>query len=263
MISLSRFSRRGFLSGAAAFGVLESWNFRSSYSQSIDIPATHPLPQREEFVIRGAYVLTMDSALGELDSGDVHIRNGEIVAVGSGLNAPGAQVIDGANAIVLPGLVETHWHLWTTLLRGMVGHSPEQYYFPMSGALGRVFRPADVYQGVRLSTLEALYGGVTTVTDWSHNNQTREHSEANIKALADSGIRARYLYGPWQGQANTQSSNMAELERFHNEWRRYSNGDLITLGMSWRGIGNFRGLGSGSDAVQANLAELHTAKRLK
>jgi 5-methylthioadenosine/S-adenosylhomocysteine deaminase len=104
---------------------------------------------------------------------------------------------------------------------------------------------------------------VTTVTDWSHNNQTRDHSEANIQAIADSGIRARYLYGPWQGQPNTQSSDMAELERFHQEWARYSNEGLISLGMSWRGIGNFRGLGGGSAAVEANLAELKVARRLK
>ena len=106
----------------------------------------------------------------------------------------------------------------------------------MSGALGKVFQPADAYQGTRLSTMEALYSGITTVTDWSHINQTREHSEANIKAIADSGIRARYLYGPYQGQPPTQPSNMAELERFRNGWAGYSNDGLISLGMAWRGL---------------------------
>jgi 5-methylthioadenosine/S-adenosylhomocysteine deaminase len=263
MSSNIAFCRRRFLAGVATFGALGLGGLSRAAAQSRDIPSARPLPAREHFIIRGAHVLTMDPALGEFAQGDVHVRDGEIVAVGTALNAPGAMAIDGANAIVLPGLVETHWHLWTSLLRGMVGNSSDQFYFPMSGALGRVFRPADVYQGVRLSTIEALYGGVTTVTDWSHNNQTREHSEADIKAIADSGIRGRFLYGPWQGQLNTQPSNMAELERFHNEWPRYSNGDLITLGMSWRGIGNFRGLGGGSGAVEANLAELQVAKRLK
>ena len=53
---------------------------------------------------------------------------------------------------------------------------PDQFYFPMSGTLGKVFQPADAYQGTRLSTMEALYSGITTVTDWSHNNLTREHA---------------------------------------------------------------------------------------
>jgi cytosine/adenosine deaminase-related metal-dependent hydrolase len=255
--------RRRFLAGAAAFGTTSFAGAPRAWAQSSRIPTAGPLPARGHFVVRGARVLTMDPALGELTQGDVHVRNGEIVAVGPALSAPGAAVIDGSHAVVLPGLIDTHWHLWTTLLRGMVGNSPDQFYFPMSGTLGKAFTPGDVYQGVRLSTVEAIHGGVTTVTDWSHNNQTREHTEADIKAIADSGIRARYLYGPWQGQANTQSSNMAELERFHNEWSRYSNEGLISLGMSWRGIGNFRGLGGGSAAVQANMAELEVARRLK
>lgn len=255
--------RRRLLAGAAATTLLGLTGARRTSAQPAAIPNAGALPARAHFVVRGAHVLTMDPTLGEMSEGDVLVRDGEIVAVGANLAAPGASVIDGSNSIVLPGLVETHWHLWTTLLRGMVGHSPDQFYFPMSGALGKAFTPADVYQGVRLATVEALWGGVTTVTDWSHNNQTREHAEADIKAIADSGVRARYLYGPWQGQPNNQSSNMAELERFNNEWSRYANEGLISLGMSWRGIGNFRGLGAGAGVVEANMAELNVAKRLK
>ena len=255
------FNRRGFLGGVTAGGLLGL--IGKSRAQPSGIPGAGPLPPREHLVVRGAHVLTMDPALGEFERGDVHVRNGEIVAVGPAIVAPGATVIDGSNAVVLPGLVDTHWHLWTTLLRGMVGNSPDQFYFPMSGALGKAFTPVDVYQGVRLATIEALHGGVTTVTDWSHNNQTRDHAEADIKALADAGIRARYLYGPWQGQPNDKPSDMAELERFHREWSRYANEGLISLGLSWRGLGNFRGLGASPTVVEANLAELAVARRLK
>ena len=220
------------------------------------------MPNRENFVIRGAYVITMDAKLGEFSQADVHVQDGEIKGVGTNLQAPGALVIDGKNSVVMPGLVETHWHLWTSLLRGMVGHSADQYYFPMSGALGKLFRPNDVYQGVRLATIEAIYGGITTVTDWSHNNQTRDHSEANIRAISDSALRGRFYYGPWQGQSNEQPSNMVELERFKHEWANYSNQGLLSLGLSWRGLGNFRGLGAGSSVIQANLSEFKVARAL-
>ena len=46
------------------------------------------LPQRGEFVVRNAHVLTMDAALGDLPRGDVHVRNGAIVAVGADLRRP-------------------------------------------------------------------------------------------------------------------------------------------------------------------------------
>src|SRR5262249_1074483 len=72
-----------------------------------------------------------------------------------------------------------------------------------------------------------------------------------------------HLTGPWQGQPPTQPSNMAELERFKNEWSRYANDGLISLGMSWRGLHNFRGLGGGEQAADANREELAGAQRLK
>ncbi len=56
-------------------------------------------PERGEFLIRGATLLTMDPAVPDLASGDVHVRNGAIVAVAERIDAPGAQVIDGAGMI--------------------------------------------------------------------------------------------------------------------------------------------------------------------
>src|SRR5215475_3020216 len=55
-----------------------------------------PLPGRGELIIRGATVPTMDPAVGALAAGDVHLREGAIVAVGPRIEAPAAQVIDGA-----------------------------------------------------------------------------------------------------------------------------------------------------------------------
>jgi hypothetical protein len=43
------------------------------------------LPARDEFVVRSGYVLTMDGGLGDLPTGDVHVRHGQIMAVGKNL----------------------------------------------------------------------------------------------------------------------------------------------------------------------------------
>src|ERR1700750_3237255 len=69
-------------------------------------------------LIRGGYVLTMDSA-GDLPGGDVHLRDGVIQQIGRNLDEPEAEVIDASGKIVAPGLVDTHWHMWNTLLRGL------------------------------------------------------------------------------------------------------------------------------------------------
>ena len=57
-------------------------------------PSSSGLPARGEFIIRNGFILTMDAALGDIPRGSVHVRNGEIVAVGAGVNAPAAEVID-------------------------------------------------------------------------------------------------------------------------------------------------------------------------
>jgi 5-methylthioadenosine/S-adenosylhomocysteine deaminase len=69
-------------------------------------------------LIQGAHVLTMDERLGSLPRGDVLIDGDRIAAVGVGLPAEGADVIDGENRIVLPGFADTHRHMWAAMLRG-------------------------------------------------------------------------------------------------------------------------------------------------
>jgi 5-methylthioadenosine/S-adenosylhomocysteine deaminase len=164
-----------------------------------------PLPARGEFVVRGGHVLTMDATLGDLPSGDVHVRDGAIVAVGTNISVPNAQVIDGRDMIVMPGFVETHWHLWCTALRLIVrADDPNEGYFPTTIRVGRHFTPQDSYIGVRLGVAEGLLSGITTVHDWSHNTVSAQHADAEIQALKDIGIRARFSYGIGQGPRPTR-----------------------------------------------------------
>src|SRR4029453_13131860 len=72
-----------------------------------------------------ARVLTMDphlgdeSVLGQLVDADVLIVGDQIAAVGVNLSAPsGVNVIDGRGMLVMPGFVDTHDHLWQSLIRG-------------------------------------------------------------------------------------------------------------------------------------------------
>jgi 5-methylthioadenosine/S-adenosylhomocysteine deaminase len=111
------------------------------------VPVASTLPARGEVLIRGSHVMIMDARTGDVAGGDVHVRDGEIVAVGRGLATPSAEVIDGAGMIVLPGLIETHWHMWNTLLRSMAVDEQKFGYFPTSAGLGQHYLPSDMYQG--------------------------------------------------------------------------------------------------------------------
>ncbi|PYM68984.1 MAG: hypothetical protein DME03_23260, partial [Candidatus Rokuibacteriota bacterium] len=136
-------SRRSFLGGAAALTIAAG----ADVAGAVESRGTFNLPARGEFVIRSGYVMTMDPTLGDIARGDVHVKNGAIVAVGAGLKAGGADAIDGRDMIVLPGFVDTHWHMWNTLLRSMAGDKRELGYFPTVATLGKLFTPGDMYQG--------------------------------------------------------------------------------------------------------------------
>ncbi len=195
------------------------------------------LPARGEFVIRGANVLTMDATLGDLASGDVHVRNGAIVAVGQNIAAPGAEVIDGRGMICMPGLVDTHWHHWTNIFRPLVRNDVGSLgYFPVTAKFGPHYQPVDSYRSVRLGLAEALSAGITTTHNWSHNTRSPAHADAEIKAMQDVGMRGRFAYGTALGVGNDQPMDLADLARVKREGLP---GDgMITLGICSRNVGN-------------------------
>ena len=69
----------------------------TNYSSSviINMQLKEKLPARGEFIVRDAYVMTMDPMLSDLAETDVHIRNGEIISVGKGLLAQDVEEING------------------------------------------------------------------------------------------------------------------------------------------------------------------------
>jgi cytosine/adenosine deaminase-related metal-dependent hydrolase len=184
-------------------------------------------PQRRELLLRNGYVMTMDPELGEIAGGDVHIRDGQIAAVGKNISAPRATVIDGQGTIVLPGLVDTHWHMWNTLLRSFAGDTPDQGYFATAATFGQVMTPEDMYHSTLLGAAEALHSGITTVHNFCHNVRSLQHAEADIRALQEAGLRARWSYGWPQGLADTQVSNLADLETLKRDWAKFANDGLL------------------------------------
>jgi 5-methylthioadenosine/S-adenosylhomocysteine deaminase len=82
--------RRAFLGG---FGALGATGFiPSSFAQTGSTDrfdaSPVPLPPRPEFIIKNAHIMTMDPQLGDIPGGSVHVRDGEIVAVGANIEAP-------------------------------------------------------------------------------------------------------------------------------------------------------------------------------
>src|ERR1700735_4645269 len=90
--------RRNFIRGAAAFGAASAFS-SPLMAQAPNSSAGAPrLPSRDELTIATAYVMTMDGALGDIANASVHVRNGEIIAIGKDVSG-GGEKIDGAGMI--------------------------------------------------------------------------------------------------------------------------------------------------------------------
>jgi 5-methylthioadenosine/S-adenosylhomocysteine deaminase len=249
-------SRREFLGSLAALGAAGLPGCASMTGAAAE--PVRP-PARDEAVIRNAYVMTMDPKTGDLPGADVHVKDGAIVAVGPNLRAGSAILIDGRGMIVLPGLVETHWHMWNTLLRSMAGDKREHGYFPTTLALGKAYLPSDMYQGTRLAAAEALNGGITFVHDWCHNIRSPQYAEEDLRALRESGIRARFSYGAAQGHPADQTVDLTDLERLNRNWAANAGDGRLSLGLAWRGVSTGA---TGGVSAAAYKQDFDAARRL-
>jgi cytosine/adenosine deaminase-related metal-dependent hydrolase len=152
-------------------------------------------------LIRGGWVVPMAPGSRPF-RGDVLVDGDRIAEVGALGPVAGADVVEAADRIVLPGLIDTHRHLWQSALRGIAADwTLGQYFQRLRGRIGGHFRPEDTYAGTLLGAVEALDAGVTTVVDWSHNLNGPEHADAAWQALVDAGGRAVFAYGASNEQA--------------------------------------------------------------
>jgi cytosine/adenosine deaminase-related metal-dependent hydrolase len=170
-------------------------------------PAEDLTPGRP-VVFRNGLVLTMDGDHRVLPGADVLITGDRIVGVGPGLEVPeGTVEIDAAGGIVMPGMIDTHRHMWQTAMRGYgADWTLTQYFVWNYLQWGKLFRPQDIYAGNLLAAIESVDAGVTTTVDWSHGLQSTEHAEAATDALEEVPGRFVLAYGnihqgPWEWTA--------------------------------------------------------------
>ncbi|TDD50630.1 amidohydrolase [Nonomuraea terrae] len=192
-------------------------------------------------VLRGGTVLPMDGppegGRRVLERTDVLVTGDRIAAVGPDLEVPeGTAVIDASGGIVMPGMIDTHRHMWQTALRGYgADWTLTQYFVWFYLEHGKLFRPEDVHAGNTLAAIEALEAGVTTVVDWSHGLRTVEHADAAVDALQ--AVPGRYVlaYGNIQ-QPPAEWTGAPEFRDFVR--RRITGDDMLGFQIAFDVLGD-------------------------
>jgi cytosine/adenosine deaminase-related metal-dependent hydrolase len=193
-------------------------------------------------LIKSAIIISMDDAIGDLPDGDVLIEGSRIVDVRSSIDLGGAaetEIVDGTGRIVIPGLINAHMHTWQTGLRGYAANwTLLEYFRRMHAGLATVFRPEDIYIATLVGALNQINHGTTTLVDWCHNNPTPDHTDAAVRGLIESGIRAAFFHGSPKPEPKPGEPHFSEIPHPRREVERLLAGPiadrdgLVTLGLA-------------------------------
>ena len=132
---------------------------------------------------------------------DLRIQSGQIDARGKALTPePGEQVEDLSGRLVLPGLVNAHTHLYSSLARGMSGpqEAPKNFLEILQKIWWKLDRALDeesIYYSALIGAIEAVKAGATTLVD---HHASPNYISGSLKiireALEPVGVRGVLCY---------------------------------------------------------------------
>lgn len=137
-------------------------------------------------VLKGGAVLTVDASDQFLPAADIRIDGTTIAAIGPAgtLARPGDEVIDAADTLITPGLINVHTHAATAFFRGLADDRPREFWNGYAVPGQEHFTIEDHVASVRAACAEFLLNGVTCIADRLGN------MDRIAPAIAQSGIRA-------------------------------------------------------------------------
>jgi 5-methylthioadenosine/S-adenosylhomocysteine deaminase len=187
---------------------------------------------KRRILLRGGVVLTLDPQVGDFAKADVLIEDGKIREISPNMAVSGDAVaeIDASNRVVIPGFVDTHSHSYQGLLRNILisGLLNPDYNRDIQTTLTPAYQAADAYAGILVTALGLIDTGTTAMVDISQVSHTPEHSDACVRALQESGIRAVYAYHRGAGPAAQYPQDIKRLQRTYFS----SKDQLLTLALT-------------------------------
>jgi 5-methylthioadenosine/S-adenosylhomocysteine deaminase len=181
-----------------------------------------------DWIWSARYVLTGASKLRVIENGAVAVRGDRIAAVGSRSEIDRRfqpkQRLDRPDALIAPGLVNTHTHAAMSLLRGIADDLRlqdwlEKYIFP---AEAKNVSPEFVRWGTKLACAEMLLGGTTTFTDMYYFEDVVAEA---AKEVGMRGVLGETIIGFPVADAKTPADSLKLTEQF---LIRFAKDPLIT-----------------------------------
>jgi 5-methylthioadenosine/S-adenosylhomocysteine deaminase len=199
-----------------------------------------------DVLLAGATVITMDPKRRILEPGAVAFSpdSGALLSVGPDPEVraahPDADIVDCAGSVVLPGFVNTHTHLFQTLLKGLGDDRVlSDWFTAMTGPSAVELTEQDCYAGAVHGCAEALTTGTTTLLDFMYVHPRPALADAVARAMTDVGIRGVVGRGYTTAGADVGvperliqplDTALSDAQRLITEWNRP--GSRVTAGLA-------------------------------
>ncbi len=231
-------------------------------------------------LFNNGYVITMDPERRIIENGSVYIEDQIIKDIGLTTKLiPKYQdvdrVVDASKHVVMPGLVNTHNHLFQILLKSMGDDlNFVDWFHTCIQPHTYNIRPKDLYYAAATGSIELLKSGCTTNADMSYlvNNKYPELCDSLVQASLDTGIRGYIVrtsenddqFGffsssekvEWLEHIETQEQMIRRGREFYKKWKGKGEGRIYpAAGLDWPS-------GSNKDLLQA-YSELSEETGLK
>jgi 5-methylthioadenosine/S-adenosylhomocysteine deaminase len=188
--------------------------------------------QQVDLLVTHGLVVTMDSQLDVLSDGAIAIRGDTIFEAGPSEQLAARyhanRVVDARGALVIPGLINAHTHMAMSLFRGLAEDRAleewlKKYIFP---AEARNVTPDFVSWGTKLSMLEMLRGGTTTVADMYYFEDDVARA---LKSGGMRGVLGETIIGFPAPDNKTAEAAFAYTKKYLDSW---TNDPLITAAVA-------------------------------
>jgi 5-methylthioadenosine/S-adenosylhomocysteine deaminase len=186
-------------------------------------------------LIKAGTIVTMNSERSILREGFISIDGKLITAIGDSTSRIDERtfdrVIDARDKIVFPGLINTHTHIFQSLLRGIGQDLPVWEWFAstLDKTVGFLTKQ-DCYIAAKLGAVEAIKSGTTCILDYNYPHPVPQLADETIKAfqeVAIRGILARGIIDMGDVHASivhTTETEIQDCKRLLNEYHGLDDG---------------------------------------
>ena len=156
------------------------------------------MSDQKTIVVRGGQVYDHDGDVHKPKVADILIQDGTIVAVGRNLDAGGAEIVDARNRLVVPGLINAHYHSHDTLCRGLFEELPLEFWLLYTLPLGINRSKEELRARTLVGALESIQCGITCVQDMLGLFPLDDEStDVVVDAYRDIGLRVVFSPMVW------------------------------------------------------------------